>query len=155
MTDTAVNDNQVKPFPRGVLASAGALAVLTIAVAAVARLTGMGVTDVNPSPPAQALTINFEDRADGAINVFDADRGRLIHVLTPGTSGFVRVVMRSLVRERRGEGIGRDKPFRLTRWADGRLSIDDPATGRHIDLGAFGSSNTASFARLLVTERTQ
>ena len=41
------------------------------------------------------------------------------------------------------------RPFRLTRWSDGRLSLDDPATGRRIELDAFGPTNTAVFAHLM------
>ena len=59
--------------------------------------------------------------------------------------------MRILARERRMNDEGRETPFRLIRWADGRLSIEDPATGRRIDLGAFGAANTQAFARLMPT----
>ena len=45
-------------------------------------------------------------------------------------------------------------PFRLTRWADGRLSVEDPTTGRRVDLGAFGAVNAASFAKLMTVEET-
>jgi hypothetical protein len=34
-------------------------------------------------------------------------------------------------------------------WKDGQLSLKDPATGREIELGAFGASNRAQFAGLL------
>ncbi len=37
--------------------------------------------------------------------------------------------------------MGAETPFRLTRWSDGRLSLDDPATDRHVDLEAFGPTN--------------
>ena len=40
-------------------------------------------------------------------------------------------------------------PFRLSAWSDGRLTLDDPATARHIELQAFGSTNTEVFAQLL------
>ena len=40
-------------------------------------------------------------------------------------------------------------PFRLTRYADGRLALDDPSTGAHVELRAFGPTNEAAFARLL------
>ena len=40
-------------------------------------------------------------------------------------------------------------PFRLTHWSDGRLSLEDPSTGRRIELDAFGPTNTAVFARLM------
>ena len=39
--------------------------------------------------------------------------------------------------------------FRLTRWADGRLSIEDPTTRESYELEAFGSTNEAVFARFL------
>ena len=42
--------------------------------------------------------------------------------------------MRSLVRERYLKAQDSQTPFQLIRWADGRLTIDDPTTGRRIDL---------------------
>ena len=153
MSDAQLGKSDVKPFPPGVLWSAAALLALTITLAAVARHTGSTLTDVNQSPPVRTLVLNFEDRRDGGITVLDVERGKVLEVLPPGTSGFVRTVMRSLARDRRSEGRGPETPFHLTRWADGRLTIDDPATGGHVDLGAFGSMNTASFARLMEVER--
>ena len=61
----------------------------------------------------------------------------------------MRGVLRGLARDRRADGIGRSPPFRLTRWADGRLSLDDPATGRHVDLEVFGPTNAGAFAEIL------
>jgi putative photosynthetic complex assembly protein len=150
-----MSEEKVKPFPPGVLWGAATLILFTITLAATARLTGNTLTDVNPSPPAKVLDLTFADRNDGAITVFDAKRQQVVDVLAPGTSGFVRNVMRSMARERRMHGQGADTPFQMTRWTDGRLTIDDPITGRHVDLGAFGSMNTASFARLMGPERTQ
>ncbi len=40
-------------------------------------------------------------------------------------------------------------PFRLSAWSDGRLTLEDPATGRAVDLEAFGPTNEATFVRLL------
>jgi len=54
-----------------------------------------------------------------------------------------------LARTRRSEGIGSEDPFHLASWSDGRLTLDDPATGRHLELEAFGSLNTEVFGRLL------
>lgn len=150
-----MSDAHVKPFPPGVLWGAATLVAMTITLCAVARYTGNTLTDVNQSPPVKVLDLRFDDRRDGAIVVTDNGQGEVVDVLAPGTSGFVRNVMRSLARERRMNGHGAEASFRMTRWADGRLTIDDPATGRHVDLGAFGSMNTASFARLLGPERIQ
>jgi putative photosynthetic complex assembly protein len=74
----------------------------------------------------------------------------LVDTLQPGTNGFVRGVLRGLVRERRAERIGPAPPFRLTRWADGRLSLDDPSTGRHVDIEVFGPTNAGAFADILI-----
>ena len=65
-----------------------------------------------------------------------------MYVVAPGTNGFLRGVLRGLARERKLERSAIEPPFRLTRWADGRLSLEDPATGRRIDdLEAFGPTN--------------
>jgi len=142
-------------FPPGVLWGAAAVIALTITLAAVARHTGMTVTDINQTVPVKVLEVRFDDRPDGAIAVYDTGRRDVVDVLPPGTSGFVRNVMRSMARERLMHGGSPDTPFKMTRWADGRLTIDDPITRRHVDLGAFGSMNTASFARLMEKDRTQ
>ncbi len=70
--------------------------------------------------------------------------------MAPGTNGFLRGVLRGMVRERRSSDIGAQVPFVLTRWADGRLSITDPAIGRQINLEVFGPTNSSVFAQLLL-----
>jgi putative photosynthetic complex assembly protein len=59
--------------------------------------------------------------------------------------------MRGLVgdRERQAGREAPDVPFRIVSWADGRLSLQDPLTGRDLELEAFGITNEASFAALL------
>jgi putative photosynthetic complex assembly protein len=101
------------------------------------------------SAPVESRELRFEDRDDGAVAVYEAADGATVDVLAPGTNGFVRGVMRGLARERKRQEIGQQPPFRLTRWADGRLTLDDTATGRRIELAAFGPTNTGAFARLL------
>jgi putative photosynthetic complex assembly protein len=58
--------------------------------------------------------------------------------------------LRGLARDRRADHVGIAPPFRLTHWANGRLSLDDPSTGRHIDLEVFGPTNAGAFADILV-----
>ena len=95
--------------------------------------------------------LNFSDRADGAVVVTDARTAQTVEVLE-GEQGFIRATMRGLARARHSEGVGATAPFRLTAWTDGRLTLDDAATGRHLELQAFGSLNSAVFARLLNLE---
>ena len=60
-------------------------------------------------------------------------------MIEPGQqTGFIRGVMRGLARERRMRGIGDAPPFNLSLWRDGELSLTDSATGRSIELTAFG-----------------
>jgi putative photosynthetic complex assembly protein len=93
--------------------------------------------------------LRFHDREDGAVTAQDPATGLVVAVFAPGTNGFVRATLRGLARERkRGAGTP-EIPFRLTAWSDGRLVLEDPVTGRKIDLRAFGPTNAGAFATLL------
>ena len=82
------------------------------------------------------------------------EHNHVVRVLT-GEAGFLRATLRGLAQQRLREDMGSAQPFRLTRWADGRLTLDDPATQRHIELEAFGVSNEAVFADLLDAGETK
>lgn len=108
---------------------------------------------VYPGQPVQTRDLLFKDRADGSVAVFEAGGDRPIAVLPSGNEyGFIRVVLRGMARDRRGQGIGPDEPFRVTRWSDGRVSLEDTATGRLVELTAFGATNAGAFARFLDAE---
>lgn len=161
-----------EPFPNFVLQGAFALVVCSLLLAGVARWTDVGTTRVPESQVIAVQALSFADRSDGAVVVRAAEGAETfssasdsesdsesalvsqsgsspIAVLEPGTNGFIRSVMRGLARERRANGVGPEAPFVLTRWADGRLSLDDAATGRRIELNAFGPTNADAFAVLM------
>lgn len=140
---------QFRPFPRAALIAAAGLIALSILAAGAGRLSGIGVTHMPVAAMVQSRALHFADRQDGAVQVSDT-RGRVVEVLPGGTNGFARGVMRGLARERKRLGVGVEPPFILHRWADGRLSLEDPSTGQHINLEAFGPTNFAVFARLFV-----
>jgi len=143
-------------LPRGTLFIAGALVLFALTAASVVRIAHI--------PPAaspvlmreqagiravKSRDLRFVDRADGAVVIEDV-KGGVASVVVPGQqTGFIRGVMRGLARERRAHGIGDGPPFKLTLWQDGELSLVDSATGRAIELTAFGSTNRATFAALL------
>jgi putative photosynthetic complex assembly protein len=141
-------------FPRGALLGAAALMTLAIVAAGAARLTGFGTSHVPYGVPVESRALRFADRSDGAVVISEADSGRVVDVASPGTNGFLRSTMRGLARDRKRQDLGAEAPFRLTRWADGRLSLRDEATGRSIDLGAFGPTNAAVFAHLMTGSAT-
>jgi putative photosynthetic complex assembly protein len=135
--------------PRGPLFGAFALVVLTLAGVALIRLFGFGPPQERLGEVVADRELRFEDRAAGGVAVYDARDGTLIRVLVPGGDGFVRGALRALARERRSHNIGTEFPVRIAAHSDGRLTLEDPATGRRIDLGAFGPTNAAAFARFL------
>jgi putative photosynthetic complex assembly protein len=138
--------NEHPKLPRGFIIAACGMAQLALVMVSIARLTGYQPDRPPPSAVVAVHDLRFEDRPDGAVLVYDAADGHLAYTVQPGTNGFVRGVLRGLVRDRRANHIGSGPPFRFTRWADGRLSLDDPSTGHHVDLEVFGQTNAGAFA---------
>lgn len=132
------------------LVAVAALVLMVLAVVGAGRIAGAGVTSAVEGTPLLARELLFADRPDGGILVSDAAAGWDIAVLDPGSNGFVRGTLRALVRDRRRGEVGGQSPFRLAAWPDGRLTLQDPATGRVVGLEAFGPTNMEAFARLLV-----
>ena len=138
-------------FPRAPLIGAVGLILVTLASVAVSRLSGLGASRLEPAVAVTSLDVRFEDRADGAVVVLNGTGERTVLVLEAGAHGFVRGVLRGFARERRAAGISEAPPFRIARLNDGRLLIEDTASGRRIDLDAFGPTNVAAFVKILET----
>lgn len=141
--------NEAGGVPRGILVAAALLIGTALVATATARFGDVGTTRMPAASAVSVAQLYFNDRADGGIDVRNAVNGALIEDVEPGTNGFLRSTMRGLARERNRSDIGREQPFALTRWSDGTLSLEDPATGRRINLEAFGATNSAVFARLM------
>lgn len=139
-------------IPRPLLIAAAAMLAASVVGAGLGRHFG-GDADLRivapEGTPAVSREMRFVDREDGGIDVVDAPTGRVFARFAPAEDGFARATLRGLVRDRKKLGLGPETPFRLTLWPDGRLVLDDPATGRHVDLRAFGPTNRDAFARLL------
>lgn len=147
-----------RPFPRPALYGAAALIGLTILGAGASRWTALHTPAPDPriieaqiGSPAEVRRLRFSDQPDGSVLVTDAAGSAAPVTIAGGGNGFIRGVLRGLARDRRMRGIGQEPPFRLSRWTDGRLALVDEATGRTIDLTAFGPTNRAAFAALLST----
>jgi putative photosynthetic complex assembly protein len=142
-----------EPFPRGALIAAGALVGFSLVATTAVRLIRISAP---PTPvaasvaaPAQTADLRFSDELNGSIQVQNARTDRVVATIQPGVGGFVRGVMRGLARDRISRKIGEGPPFRLSQARDGRISLEDTATGRLIDLESFGSANRQSFIELL------
>ncbi len=115
------------------------------------RMSGQDIREPD-APVAMTRTLLFADRSDGAIDVTEAGSGALVQRIE-GEQGFIRGTLRGFARERRARGVGPEAPFELVRHTDGRLILIDPSTGRRVDLGSFGPTNLADFARLIEPAR--
>lgn len=135
--------------PRGPLVGVVLLVAAAVFSVALVRVTGIGGSRTPDSAAVAARDLRFEDRPDGSIDVYDFRDNRLVSAIAPGTNGFMRGTLRGLSRDRKRQGVGPDEPFRLIARADGRLTLEDPSTGRRVDLESFGPTNTGAFAQLL------
>ncbi|URI07556.1 photosynthetic complex assembly protein PuhC [Aquincola tertiaricarbonis] len=135
--------------PRLPLAALGVLVLVTLMGVAVVRWLGVGGGGEPTAPVLQARSLHFDDLPDGGIAVRDAASGQVLQTVAPGTNGFLRSAVRGLVRERKRQQLGPEVPFLLLARSDGRLTLQDPGTGRRIDLEAFGPVNAGVFVRLL------
>jgi putative photosynthetic complex assembly protein len=146
------HDRRQPPFPRNTLIIAGTVILLSIMTAAAGRINGTA----NSAPTGKPLVsreLLFRDRANGAVAVFDARNTAVpIDIVEPATNGFLRATVRGLAQQRIRQGADKSVPFRLTEWADGRLTLQDPTTGRTVDMEAFGITNEEVFANLLTAK---
>jgi putative photosynthetic complex assembly protein len=146
-----------EPFPKSALIAAGALIGFSLIVTAVGRferLTAPSDAAAKPhAAPVQTVDVRFIDEPNGSVSVLDSRDDKVIASLAPGTNGFVRSVMRGLVHDRKRRGLGAAPPFRISEWAGGRIALEDTATGRLIDLDAFGDTNKDAFAQMLPGRR--
>lgn len=151
------HSHHAEPFPRRALVGAGLLIGITLALTAAVSLglidkpkNAEQVRIENGLRPATSRMLRFADLPGGALQVSDAQTGATAATIQPGEqSGFVRGVLRGLMRERRLAGQDLRAPFELTLWENGRLSLRDAVTGRTIELGSFGADNRAAFLRLV------
>ncbi len=142
-------------IPRGVIIGAGLLMIFTIIVAALSHRAGIYHVTTPPTTAVASRDLFFADQHNGGVLVTDAKTGKRVAMIEPTTGGFLRGIMRGLVREHRLNDQPVGTAFRLTHWADGRLSIADPTTGESFDLEAFGSTNELAFAKLLEEDDTK
>ena len=66
----------------------------------------------------------------------------------------LEVFLRNFVRERILMGVGPEEPFELIARKSGLLSLRDPISDIHLDITAFGASNSKVFFELIEDKET-
>lgn len=141
-------------IPTGVLIGFGLLLAGVIAAVAFFRFSGQEPLARVPEPEhvIEQRQLRFVDGGNGTVEVFEVRAGAadtLIHVIEPGDGGFIRGVLRSMARARRGSGISDEAPFVVIQLANGTVLLEDPETEQRIDLQAFGTASIEAFQALL------
>jgi putative photosynthetic complex assembly protein len=149
-TPTAIGfrgDRDREMIPTTLLRAMFALAMASLLIVGWASFTGR--EPVGQPKPAEVLAstpIVLEGGGSKAVRVLDAE-GAVLADLDHG--GFITVIQNGLQRERMKNGLAATLPVNLVRYANGRLAVEDPATGWSVELGNFGADNKAAFERLV------
>ncbi|MEE4317602.1 photosynthetic complex assembly protein PuhC [Erythrobacter dokdonensis] len=105
--------------------------------------------------PAAMQTLRFFDEEDGTVRVENGPRTEVLGRFGPGEGGFIRASVRSLVHQRRIRGEGPEVPFELTEWENGNITLNDPVTGKSVEVASFGPDNRAIFANMLPAKESR
>lgn len=134
-------------IPKGLLRGMLALVVVALLLTTYAVLTDRPHEGV-PAPAEAKAERMIVLRGGGAqaVTVLNPD-GTVLMDLPHG--GFITVVQNALAFNRRKHDVDLALPVRLVEYANGRLAIEDPATGWSVELYAFGADNEAAFRKLL------
>ena len=100
-------------------------------------------------PPVVSERIVVRDLASGAVGIFHAESGVAIARYESGQGAFVRTIFRSLVRDRRVQGVSAEPVFVLYTLDTGDIIVEDPSTNSRIQLKAFGEPNAQHFRQML------
>ncbi len=134
--------------PRGPLIGAVLLVALVFGVAIQARVSGKTASEEPVTAVAQQRQVRFDPQADGTLAVVDVNGNREIVRLSSEKNGFIFGMLRGIKQKRDVAHTDPAVPFRITRWQDGRMTLDDPSTGMHVAVSSFGPTQIASFQQL-------
>jgi putative photosynthetic complex assembly protein len=140
-------DKDREMIPRALVRAMFGLAMASLLIVGYAVLTGKEpVGQPKASEPVFSRSIVLQGGDAQAVRVLDP-AGAVLADLDHG--GFITVIQNGLARERLKHGLSATLPVDIVRYANGRLSVEDPATGWSVELANFGADNKAAFERLI------
>ena len=150
--EPGTNADSTIRVPTVPLVGAAVVVALVFTLAIRARMSGAGASREPLSVPVDQRAIRFVPEGDGSLAVYDATSGQVSIRLAAGTNGFIFGMLRGIEYRRNVAHTDPSTPLALTRWRDGRITLDDPATGMHVVANSFGSTQLASFEQLFTPE---
>lgn len=144
-----MQENRQEVIHRRAVHGMGVIVVLTVILAAVAQFTGGGARYAPEGAPVAMAELLFEDGERGLVTVHNAATGAHLIEYRENEGVFVRAIMRTVARQRRMRGLGRETPVQLAYFSGGQLWLIDPASGVQMYLNAFGPDNLAAFNEIM------
>lgn len=138
--------------PRVPLIGAGILVLIVFALAISAQRYGTGAAKEGGGTVVERRMLAFSAAQDGGMNIDDIERRVRVAHLLPDKNGFLFGMMRGIEYKRRVARADLSAPFEVTRWSDGRLTLDDRASGMHVTVNSFGPTQVASFEQLFAKD---
>lgn len=134
-------------IPKALLRAMFGIALLSLVLVSYAVITKRPLVGVPPPGKVVAQrSLVLEGIDSEHVLIRDTD-GKLLADIPNG--GFITVVQRVVARNRTVNRVPGNPPIVITRYDNGRLAADDPATGWTTELYAFGPDSKAAFERLL------
>ncbi len=132
------------------LLGAAGMVVLTLVAVALVQLSGSSSERrAAARTPRTVHDLSFRDLGSDRLAVVDTRLDKTIGIVEPGRDGLVRGALRGLQRVRKLRGLPADAPYQLVIWNNGRMTLSDMGTSRHIPLDSFGPTKTGVLAALL------
>lgn len=135
--------------------------ILSVGALVLASLIAVGIgtwTRSPAEPPREVPRVSLELRmvaAGDTVSVLDNTTGREIDRLVGDQSGFLRTMIRVIRRDLGPIQDINSIPFRIDAWHDHRVTLEDLASGRRVDLRAFGPTNAEVFIRWLMEKEAR
>jgi len=136
-----------KPIGRAMVA----MAVLTLAVAAYARLTGTTAAVAEFAPAIASRDLVMRDLPKGGLEVRDARTGDVLAVMaSPDSARFLRTIVRGLGDRVDPREATLQVMFTLSMREDGQLTISRQGSDRVNALNGFGAQQVSNLQELLL-----
>lgn len=134
--DYVLRDEHENPAPRRFVVAMIALAGFALLVAFIGS-RGSGVAGTEFGTAVRSTALMFEDRGPDSFALV-RENGEEVALIEAGREGLLRNTRRAHEHKRARRGVPLDRPYELTVWDSGRLTLFDPETGQNVRLDFFG-----------------